>query len=350
MVRYRKGTKLKKEDLWTEAGGRDRVITELLSLNITRANTRWNSDVWAKLSVRLFGIADVSYKKWLNIVWQQNRRGVRTAVNANWSDSQKNANADRQINVESKMATDPPLKKNQDVIDFHVDNHTASVDEEDHNGEADDHLIDNAPLSRSLHDLQDEGVMRNADVEPADHLIDNGKLSIDFQNPQEEEVKENAAESDGQVPMDFHDDSQWDCVESKNDTEVDKNESRIIKPGPRKFKIKIPKKTWGNIKPKKGSTKLKRPWTNIIYKQFRKYNPCCTLVFKYHHVKMQDSRKRSCPYLMIKAVCSFSTCRAIYLFKMPKKPSNTAKSVSIQVTRFGKVKHLKGEIHFRPAN
>lgn len=74
------------------------------------------------------------------------------------------------------------------------------------------------------HDLQDEEVTHNADVEPADHLIDNGKLSIDSQNLQEEEVKENAdGEAGGQLSMDSHDDAQWDHVESKNDTEVDKN-------------------------------------------------------------------------------------------------------------------------------
>lgn len=35
--------------------------------------------------------------KWLNVVWQQNRRGVRTAVNALSSDTQKSDNADQQL-------------------------------------------------------------------------------------------------------------------------------------------------------------------------------------------------------------------------------------------------------------
>lgn len=58
MGRYKKGTKLKAEDPRIKSGGRDRVITELHSLNITKKNTRWNSDVWATLSVRIFGIAN----------------------------------------------------------------------------------------------------------------------------------------------------------------------------------------------------------------------------------------------------------------------------------------------------
>lgn len=286
MGRYRKGTKLKVEDLWIKSGGKDRVITELHSLNITKKNTRWNSDVWATLSVHIFGIANESYKKWLNVVWQQNRRGVRTAVNALSSDTQKSDNADQQlqhnlehedhnisksrnehndgnddiINVEkeslnqqypesmdndthfhSRKASAPPPSppKKQDKMDMDVDDHTASVGEQDHSGEADDYLIDNDKISMGSQDLQDEEGM------DCDQCYD----------------------------------SQWDGVESNNgtdyDTRVDRNtEYGTTKPGPRKFQLKIKKQIRDKIKPKVGSSKLKMAWTNVIYKQFRKCNPC----------------------------------------------------------------------------
>lgn len=146
-------------------------------------------------------------------------------------------------------------------MDMDVDDHTTSVGEQDHSGEADDYLIDNDKISMGSQDLQDEEGM----------------------------------------DCDQSDDSQWDGVESNNgtdyDTGVDRNsEYRITKPGPRKFQLKFQKQIWDKIKPKVGSSKLKMAWTNVIYKQFRKCNPCCTLVFKYNHAKTHLSRKQSCPY------------------------------------------------------
>ena len=66
--------------------------------------------------------------------------------------------------------------------------------------------------------------------------------------------------------------------------------------------------------PHSRSNKLQKKWTDTIYKAFRYVNACCTLIFKYHHLKLKHSRKTSSPYLSMKAMCSFTQCRAIYHF------------------------------------
>lgn len=82
-------------------------------------------------------------------------------------------------------------------------------------------------------------------------------------------------------------------------------------------------------------------WTNVIYKQFRKCNPC------WKHTSAENDhvliwRSRQCVHFQPAGQPTSSNLR--------KKPSKTSKSVTIGVTRIGKVKHLEGETCFRPAN
>lgn len=80
MGHTRKGGKISKEDLWIRAGGEQHIIKELLDLQIIKREISWNSEVWPELSIRLCSVNQERLKKWLYVVWLQDRRGVRTAT------------------------------------------------------------------------------------------------------------------------------------------------------------------------------------------------------------------------------------------------------------------------------
>ncbi len=42
--------------------------------------TVWSSEVWSELSTAVFGVNTNQNRKWLYVVWKQNRRGLRTHV------------------------------------------------------------------------------------------------------------------------------------------------------------------------------------------------------------------------------------------------------------------------------
>ncbi len=42
--------------------------------------TDWSSEVWSELSTAVFGVNTNQNRKWLYVVWKQNRRGLRTHV------------------------------------------------------------------------------------------------------------------------------------------------------------------------------------------------------------------------------------------------------------------------------
>ncbi len=42
--------------------------------------TDWSSEVWSELSTAVFGVNTNTNRKWLYVVWKQNRRGLRTHV------------------------------------------------------------------------------------------------------------------------------------------------------------------------------------------------------------------------------------------------------------------------------
>lgn len=137
-----------------------------------------------------------------------------------------------------------------------------------------------------------------------------------------------------------------DCPESdgenaSTDGEEEESEYRQCNAGPEMFKIKITRKQWNNIKPKHGDMKLSPPWTDVLYNEFRKTNPCCTLVFKYQHVKASGSRKKNAPYFRDTAKCSFNDCKAMY--SILRRSSLTPKTISFNVVQFGVVTHQKKE-------
>ncbi|XP_024147265.2 uncharacterized protein LOC112158246 [Oryzias melastigma] len=116
------------------------------------------------------------------------------------------------------------------------------------------------------------------------------------------------------------------------------------------YDLHITKKKLRKMHPVKGSLKFKQSWTHIIYEKFIQKNPCCTLVFKYYHIKGIHSRKQNTPFCRMKAVCSFKGCSARYIFLIRKKPLRSDQKIPILVTRIGWVTHCRGEFKSRPAS
>lgn len=116
-----------------------------------------------------------------------------------------------------------------------------------------------------------------------------------------------------------------------------------------KFFISMTRKMWDGIKPLEGSSKLRPPWTERVYDRFKETNPCCTLSFKYQHVKTPWSRKQNIPYLHIKAVCRFPSCPAKYSFTMQNNPAALGQDVNMLVQQTGDIQHRLSEKKARPA-
>ena len=129
----------------------------------------------------------------------------------------------------------------------------------------------------------------------------------------------------------------------------EENDNRNCKPGQKRFNIFITKKQWDKITPKHDMNKLRSPWTDILYNEFLKENPCCTLAYKYQHVKKSHSHKKKCHYFSAKAKCTFDDCAAVYIFSKRKKPKSTDRKIRFQVIRIGAVTHRKNLRRFRPA-
>ena len=64
---------------------------------------------------------------------------------------------------------------------------------------------------------------------------------------------------------------------------------------------------------------VKKDWCNIVFDSFIvKHNPYCVLVFKYKHVKVENSRKRKMPFFRATARCKHSSCKTNHTFTMRK--------------------------------
>lgn len=75
MGRFKKGQKKKNVDVWQQAGGRENVVKCFIS-------ERLCDDVlpeqWSAVTLAVFNSDNKRQQRWLKMIWQQDRRGVRT--------------------------------------------------------------------------------------------------------------------------------------------------------------------------------------------------------------------------------------------------------------------------------
>lgn len=121
----------------------------------------------------------------------------------------------------------------------------------------------------------------------------------------------------------------------------------MSQPPPKIFKLLIEPKIWKQISPLKGINKLRWPWTHYMYQKFRKITPCCPLRFMYQHVRATGSRKRQCPYIIVRAKCIFPSCGANYKFTITRKPLKH-QYVPVTVCRSGEILQIISSEHSVP--
>ena len=177
------------------------------------------------------------------------------------------------------------------------------------------------------------------------------KKGQEEQTPSSEEDRDNAEEEVYIVLTDS--DSQKSKSRKRKGSKCTKSDQqtgyRRCKAGPKVFKITITRKQWNKLKPKHGMKSLRPPWTDVLYEEFLKENACCTLAFKYQHVKTSYSRKIKSPFFRASALCTFEGCKAVYSFSKKSRPKSTDKRICFKVMRFGEVRHLNNQRKFRPA-
>ena len=131
-----------------------------------------------------------------------------------------------------------------------------------------------------------------------------------------------------------------------DDEEAGTNELRELPSVPKKNKFYLNASEWSAIKPAEGSNKLVGKWTNLLSNKFSNVNKCCVLIFDYHWVKKNDSRKKSMKYCRVQALCKFKGC-CRYDLTIRHEPKPKASKVKFSIVRTGEVIHNMGEVHKR---
>lgn len=79
MGRFKKGKRKKSPDLWLEAGGRNVIIISFLNKGFA-CGCEPTSEQWSKLFKDVFKNTCAQKEKWLRVIWNEDRRGVKTEV------------------------------------------------------------------------------------------------------------------------------------------------------------------------------------------------------------------------------------------------------------------------------
>lgn len=133
----------------------------------------------------------------------------------------------------------------------------------------------------------------------------------------------------------------------ENTGQNEKSHWRQATPGKKKFKIHICIRLEKKIAPKRRTTKTQNTLDSNSLP--------CVQEKKIHHVQLHlstrelDVLKKHGPYMRLKAVCTFSDCKAKYVFTC-NKPAQQNRNVTISVNQFGCIRHAKAEQTFRGAS
>ncbi|KAI4799916.1 hypothetical protein KUCAC02_016454 [Chaenocephalus aceratus] len=82
MPKLRRGRGGARGDLWTLAGGEDRVLQSFIAIGILPNPISSSSEVWSRLASVVFGQDSSNNRKWLYTTWTLNRKGIKTRVEA----------------------------------------------------------------------------------------------------------------------------------------------------------------------------------------------------------------------------------------------------------------------------
>lgn len=372
MTRGRKQKAAK--DLWDLAGGFSVVVKEFSKLNVGHT-IPYNSEIWTNLSLSIFGNDNKQYKHWLWVIWHDNRRGLKDRVLLSrklkrsqppdpvlrWSDTEAKLHGDTNMTKErpTESATQDSTHSNSqlhvsedDVDDTSWDDiekpllQENDTDKTNINKAAQSCAVDKETVGSAVNvsEIHEELVSEESDMH---------STSIELSETVAGFAKERTDIEHESLTLKDAFDSLVTATENvEKDRQPQINPKKTIKvcSVPKTFKISLNKKKWRAIKPKIGSVQLRKPWTHIIYEAFNKVNPNCVLAFKYQHARLMHSRKRNSAFVNIRAVCTFPTCKAQYIFLMKRKPTNMQRKVFMTVYRRGQICHLKEHTRKRQAS
>lgn len=368
------------KDLWALAGGFSVVVKEFSKQNVGHT-IPYNSEIWTNLSLSIFGNDIKQYKHWLWVIWHDNRRGLKDQVLLSrklksqppdpvlrCSDTEEKLHGDTNMTKE-RPTESGTLCTSQDSTHSNSQIQVSEDDVDDTSWESADYI--EKPLLQEIDN--DKTNIKNAaqscavvqetvgtavnESEILEELVSEESgihtTTMELSEMVTDFAKERTDSEHVSVTVKDSFDSLVTATENaENDSQPQRNTKKIRKvySVPKTFKISLSKKKWRAIKPKIGSVQLRKPWTHIIYEAFSKVNPNCVLAFKYQHVRLMHSRKRSSAFVNIRAVCTFPTCNAQYIFLMKRKPSNMQRKVFMTVYRRGQICHLKEHTRKRQAS
>ncbi|XP_060716527.1 uncharacterized protein LOC132839520 isoform X3 [Tachysurus vachellii] len=312
MGRVKKGQKVQRKDLCAMVGGIDALVRTMRSFNISKTDTSYSSRIWSKLSQRLFGQDHKKNRHWLWVMWTTNRNGVRDLV--------------------TEQQTNDPQVMNNKATDCKTEE--PSVFKTDKNDD-ERQVTEDEQQDVSLHNI----VLVEEAITAVEVVLDQSDGEDEQQNIDQVEEDFTYVE----VVLDQSDgEDEQENVSLQSGVQTEHGKRGNTKQCSKRFIITVNRENWQTVVPLHGSTKLRQPWTHVLYNSFKKKNPCCTLSFRSQHIKTPHSRKINSPYLNITAVCTFPSCSAKYYFKRKKEPVGDD-PVKIYVLQRGQIAHKKSE-------
>lgn len=81
-------------------------------------------------------------------------------------------------------------------------------------------------------------------------------------------------------------------------------------------------------------------WTTAIYNKVREEKFRCNLIFKNHHLTVENSRKRNASFFRSVAVCSFSSCERTFEIFIRDEPIGK-ESIVVRIRAMGDENHIE---------
>ncbi|KAK2818255.1 hypothetical protein Q7C36_022188 [Tachysurus vachellii] len=369
MGRVKKGQKVQRKDLCAMVGGIDALVRTMRSFNISKTDTSYSSRIWSKLSQRLFGQDHKKNRHWLWVMWTTNRNGVRDLVTEQQTNDPQvmnNKATDCKTEEPSVFKTDKNdderqvTEDEQQDVSLHnivlVEEAITAVEVVSDQSDGEDvqqnvSLQDIVQVEEDITDVevvldQSDGEDEQQNIDQVEEAFTDVEVVLDQSDGEDEQQNIDQVEEDFtyvEVVLDQSDgEDEQENVSLQSGVQTEHGKRGNTKQCSKRFIITVNRENWQTVVPLHGSTKLRQPWTHVLYNSFKKKNPCCTLSFRSQHIKTPHSRKINSPYLNITAVCTFPSCSAKYYFKRKKEPVGDD-PVKIYVLQRGQIAHKKSE-------
>ena len=293
MPKKRRGCGGTRRDLWTLAGGEDRVLHSFIGIGILPNTIPSSSKVWSRLASKVFGQDNPKNRKWLHTIWTHNRKGIKSRVEAIHERDSEHAQANKTDENETQTGTESEKVKEQLLIEKERNDDTAKqgMDSEDDTGME---QVDNIEIKTCIGTESEEDEDNYSEVDQGESKTEQiTQTGTDFKEEEEDdsEIKtfvntnedrqaqnQKKSDSDGeqlekqtvkvkQRGMESEEDEDLEVEQGKDDEDTertihsvestmnvkDTTRYRKIPPVTSKFNITLTKDQWLLIAPKNGN-------------------------------------------------------------------------------------------------